>query len=131
LGQREDIAQLLNGLDVLTLCSAYGEGFPNVVGEAMASGIPCVVTDVGDSAMIVGDTGRVVPIGNPEALAESWRALIGTGVDARQKLGTRARARIVGQFDLDKIVERYADLYQDLVRKNTETMSQAGRRTCL
>ncbi len=117
LGRRDDIARLLNGFDVATLSSAYGEGFPNVVGEAMACGVPCVVTDVGDSAWIVGDTGRVVPIRDPKALADSWLALVEAGHQVRQALGARARDRIVEQFDLEAIAGRYARLYCDLAQE--------------
>jgi glycosyltransferase involved in cell wall biosynthesis len=114
LGSRDDIPRVLNAFDVETLSSAYGEGFPNVVGEAMACGVPCVVTDVGDSAWIVGDTGHVVPIRNPQALADAWFALAEAGHPARQTLGARARARIVEQFDLIKVAGRYASLYREL-----------------
>ena len=66
LGKRQDIPRLTAALDI---ASSFGEGLPNVIGEAMACGIPCVVTDVGDSALIVGETGKVVPPRNPAALS--------------------------------------------------------------
>ena len=87
-------------LDVLASASAYGEGFPNVVGEAMAVGVPCVVTDVGDSAMLVGDQGSVVPPRDPSALATAIGTLIDLGTDARGKIGLEARDRIVKNFSL-------------------------------
>src|SRR6185503_9929721 len=68
VGRRQDMARLTAALDIGTSSSSYGEGFPNVIGEAMSCGVPCVVTDIGDSALIVGQTGRVVPAQNPEAL---------------------------------------------------------------
>ncbi|MGH8511735.1 MAG: glycosyltransferase, partial [Gammaproteobacteria bacterium] len=75
LGLRDDIPRLMGALDVLA-SSSYGEAFPNVVGEAMASGVPCAVTDVGDSAYIVGDTGRVVSSGDMEGLAHAIDSLL-------------------------------------------------------
>lgn len=116
LGRREDVARLMNAFDVATLSSAYGEGFPNVVGEAMACGVPCVVTDVGDAAWIVGDTGRVVPIRDPLALADAWFELVEAGDSTRQALGARARARVVEHFDLETIAGRYASLYVELAQ---------------
>ena len=65
LGERNDIDNVMGSLDLLISTSAWGEGFPNVLGEAMAAGVPCVTTDVGESATIVGDSGVVVEVGKP------------------------------------------------------------------
>lgn len=113
LGRRDDIPGIMAALDVL-VSSSCGEAFPNVVGEAMACGVPCVVTDVGDSAMIVGDTGLVVPAKNPAALAEACLKLIDAGKERREQLGNAARRRVKDEFDLNVIASRYRRLYEDL-----------------
>jgi glycosyltransferase involved in cell wall biosynthesis len=115
LGRRNDIARLSASLDICSLSSAYGEAFPLVIGEAMSCEVPCVVTDVGDSAWIVSDTGRVVPTKNPQALAAAWQEIIELDAPARAKLGIAARQRIVDNFSLESIVERYEKLYAELV----------------
>jgi glycosyltransferase involved in cell wall biosynthesis len=115
LGERQDISEITAGLDIACSSSSYGEGFPNVVGEAMACGVPCVVTDVGDSALIVGDTGIVVPPRNPVAMAKACGKMIEDGLQGRQKLGERARERVIDNFSLDKIVCQYESLYKSIV----------------
>lgn len=77
----------------------------------MACGVPCVVTDVGDSALLVGATGLTVPSGNSAALASGVSQLLGGGQALRNKLGTAARRRIQEQFSLDSVVARYQELY--------------------
>ncbi|HLV78790.1 MAG TPA: glycosyltransferase [Chthonomonadaceae bacterium] len=114
LGRRADIPRLAAALDILTSSSAYGEGFPNVVGEAMACGVPCVVTDVGDSAQIVGETGMVVPIRAPERLAAAWEEWIAAGTEERARRGQAARCRVEAHFSLPAIVGRYTQFYEEL-----------------
>src|SRR5215475_8695849 len=114
LGMREDMPRLFAGMDIATTAS-LSEAFPIVVGEAMACGTPCVVTDVGDSAMMVDRTGLVVAPGNPEALAEAIKKLIEVGPEARHRLGMAARWRVRQYFALPKIVDRYQNIYQEVV----------------
>ena len=118
LGQRGDIPQITPALDILTSSSAYGEAFPLVIGEAMSCEVPCVVTDIGDSAWIVGDTGRVVPPKNPRALAEAWQEILTMERSARVSLGKSARNRIVTKFSLASVVEQYEHLYQSAIARH-------------
>ena len=115
LGERRDIPKITPALDILTSSSAFGEAFPLVLGEAMACAIPCVATDLGDSAWIIGDTGKVVPIKNPKALATAWQELISLGTEGRKILGEAARNRIIDRFSLDSIVAQYEHLYQQAI----------------
>jgi glycosyltransferase involved in cell wall biosynthesis len=115
LGERGDVARIMAGLDVLCMSSAYGEAFPMAVGEAMAAGLPCVVTDVGDAAWLVGETGRVVSPGDAEALAGALRAMIAAGPDGRRALGLAARARVLAHFSLAAAAAAYQDLYEELL----------------
>lgn len=112
LGERCDMPCLTAALDISSSASAYGEAFPMVVGEAMACGVPCVVTDVGDSGWLVGDTGKIVAPRNPQALANAWKQLIEIGVEARQALGQAARSRVIECFDLEVIANQYEKLYE-------------------
>lgn len=100
-----DIAPVYCALDLLTLSSAFGEGFPNVVAEAMACGTPCVVTDVGDASLLVGETGLVVPPRDPDALCTAWGKALAWSGDERAARGRQARERIVRQFSVDRMVE--------------------------
>ena len=118
LGYRSDVECLLPGVDAVCLSSAFGEGFPNVLGEAMACGIPCVSTDVGDARRIIADTGLVVPARDPVSLAHAIIDLIDRGPAGREQLGRAARARIETEYSLEKIVDRYTALYSDLSRND-------------
>jgi glycosyltransferase involved in cell wall biosynthesis len=115
LGLREDIPRINAAMDVATLSSSFGEGFPNVLGEAMACGVPCVTTDVGDSALIVGETGVVVPPQDPTALAEGWQQLLNMTEVEKKRLSQAVRQRVEERFSLPSIVTRYEKLYCDLL----------------
>ncbi len=110
LGRLEQPQRLEAALDVLSTAS-LAEGFPNVVAEAMACGVPCAVTAAGDSAFLVGETGRVVPPGDPDALASAWQDLLDAGPEARRRLGEAARRRIAEHFSLERTVAAYQELY--------------------
>jgi glycosyltransferase involved in cell wall biosynthesis len=120
LGERQDIPDLMTSFDVFTTSSAYGESFPNVLGEAMSCQIPCVATDIGDSQAIVGDTGVVVSPKEPQALADAWEKLIALGQEGRQDLGKQARQRIQENFNLDgsnSFVRQYEAIYEESLAK--------------
>lgn len=114
-GARTDIVAVNNALDVAT-CASLSESFPNVVGEAMACGTPCVVTDVGDSGHLVGSTGVVVRPGDPAAMAAAWAAMLAAGPSRLEDRGLHARQRVVEHFGLDRVVGEYEKLYSELVR---------------
>ena len=114
LGERRDVPRLMAALDLLAL-SSWSEGFPNVVGEAMACAVPCVVTDVGDAAWVVGDTGRVVAARDPQALASACGELIELDRVDRGALGHAARARVEREFGLDQIASQYQLLYREVL----------------
>ena len=113
LGPRDDIPRLTAGFDIATCCSR-SEGFPNVVGEAMACGVPCVVTDVGDAARIVDDCGVVVAPGDSVALAQGWRSLLAMDSANFQDLGRRAANQIKNCYSMTRCIERYEDFYRGL-----------------
>lgn len=120
LGQRvtlldavDDVRSYLNALDLFIL-SSRSEGFPNVLGEAMACGVPCIATDVGDCREIVGDAGVVVPSGDAGALAEAVIALALCDPEERSGIGARARARIVHRYSLSGVAAQYELLWHSL-----------------
>jgi glycosyltransferase involved in cell wall biosynthesis len=116
LGERQDINFIMAACDVIVTSSFYGEGFPNVIGEAMACGVPCVSTDIGDSARVIGNTGKIVPAKDSVALAEGIIEILSMPADARMFLGDRARNRILKHFTIEKIAKQYADLYTTICR---------------
>lgn len=116
LGERMDMSRIMAGLDVVCSSSYFGESFPNVIGEAMASCVPCVATDIGDSAFIIGDTGIIIPARNADALAHALDTLIAAGCETRIRLGKAARQRILRNFSLDGVVNDYETLYERALR---------------
>lgn len=116
LGERQDIPRLLAALDICALTS-LGEGFPNVIGEAMSCGTPCVVTDTsGDAPSLVDTTGLVVPARQPEALAIAWQGLLTEDGALRQRRAHDARARICRHYSMDGMVKQYDQLYDTVCR---------------
>jgi glycosyltransferase involved in cell wall biosynthesis len=113
LGQRNDMPSMLASLDLLVSAS-LSEAFPMILGEAMACGVPCVATDVGDSARIVGETGRIVPPGQPKALAAACLEILSLTAEARQALGQAARERVEAEYNLSTITNQYEQLYRDV-----------------
>jgi glycosyltransferase involved in cell wall biosynthesis len=114
LGVRSDIPRLMAALDLFCSTSSFGEGFSNVVGEAMASGVPCVVTNVGDSAEIVGDGGLVVPPGDSDAFARACVKMLLMPAEDRSRIGLNSTKRIRENFERQIVHEQYAALYQRL-----------------
>lgn len=114
LGLRQDAPRMYAALDLLA-SSSFGEAFPLVIGEAMACGVPCVVTDVGDSALIVGGTGRVVPPRNPAALAAAWEELLRMPSAERSRLGSAARQRIQEHYSIEQVAGQYEALYSSIL----------------
>jgi glycosyltransferase involved in cell wall biosynthesis len=115
LGKRIDVDEITAGLDIACSSSSWGESFSNTIGEAMACGIPCVVTDVGDSAWIVGETGIVVKPRDIKAFTNAMIKLIKMSSEERLGLGKLARNRIIKHFSLHLVAKKYEDMYQNLL----------------
>lgn len=114
LGERSDVPTCLAAMDIFCL-SSRAEGFPNALGEAMSMSVPCVVADVGDAANLVGKTGVVVPKENHEALAEGVLSLMKMTSDQRQIMGQASRKRILDEFTMERCVDRFDEIYQQVL----------------
>lgn len=110
LGERRDVQAIQSALDIASLTS-NSEAFPNVICEAMSCEVPCVVTDVGDAAWIVGDTGTVVRPRDPESFGQALVDLIMNGKEHRERLGKIARQRIIELFSIEAVAKCYEDIY--------------------
>ena len=115
LGRRPDIELIYPTFDALTLCSVGGEGFPNVLCEGMACDVPCVATDVGDSAEIIGDCGLIVPLRDPQALAGAWQTLLERPSQLRTD---SARSRVAARYSLEKMCAHYESFYRSIAQKH-------------
>lgn len=115
LGARVDVPRLLAACDIIASSSAFGEGFSNALAEGMAAGLIPVATDVGDSRLIVGDTGPVIPPRDPRALAEAIGRVSALPSESRERGGLQARARIESNFTLGKASDSYMNLYRSLI----------------
>jgi len=119
LGQTDDISKVMNGIDIHVLSSSYGEGFPNVVAESMAFGTPCVVTDIGDSALIVGKTGWVVPPKNSIKLAKAIEKALNEKKTIKWNIRCKqARLRIKKNFSISKMIKLYNKAWIKTYKKN-------------
>lgn len=127
LGPRNDLQFLIPGFDVFCL-SSRSEGFPTVVGEAMACGVPCVATDVGDTALLVGNLGRIVPPENPEALANGLVSLLTLSTQERTNLGALARERIHSLFSIESAWGHYKQAY-DIALKGASQCAKSRAET--
>ena len=116
VGERNDISSFMNSIDLLVLCSSYGEAFPNVLNEAMSCGTPCVTTNIGDSALIVGNTGWVIPPNDSDALAKAINKAL-EEKQSNQKLWIQrekdCRNRVINNFSLEIMTEKYLKLWAD------------------
>ena len=111
LGRRDDMPRIQSSLDIACSSSSYGETSPLAIAEAMACGVPCVVTNVGDSAVMVKNTGMVVAPRDSTQLANAWKDLLGLPVESRRKMGDKARLRILENFDINRVVTNYTELW--------------------
>jgi glycosyltransferase involved in cell wall biosynthesis len=111
LGIRDDMETVYPAFDLVTLCSTFGEGFPNTLIEAMACGVPCVATDIGASGEIIEDVGLIVPPSDPAALAQAWSSIV-TG--PREALATKARKRAVERYQITRVSQLYETAYFDI-----------------
>jgi glycosyltransferase involved in cell wall biosynthesis len=113
VGEHNNVPALMAAMDVFCQ-SSWSEAFPNALGEAMAAGVPCVTTDVGDSALIIGETGIVIPPKNGSALTKGLLSMLTKSDQERQALGRMARSRIEDNYSLPVIVDKYKSLYQNI-----------------
>jgi len=114
LGERGDLSYINAALDIASL-SSWTEAFPNVLGEAMACAVPCVATDVGETAGLIGDTGVIVPARSPEKLAAAWKVILQMDAGSRQAMGARARSRVEQFYSIEAVARQYTALYESLI----------------
>ena len=126
LGPRRDVARIQASLDVAA-SSSISEAFPLAIGEAMACGVPCAATDVGDSALMIGNAGRVVRVRDDGAMAAAVLDLLSMPPEARARLGDDARRRVREKFDLEAVARRYERLYEGVVTGRLASQARAGR----
>jgi glycosyltransferase involved in cell wall biosynthesis len=119
LGERSDIPRLMAAFDVLVLSSRFDEGFPNVLGEAMACGVPPITTHTGECATIIADPLRVAPPGDAAALSRALGRLLAMSSAERSAIGNRDRARVLREYSLPAVAERYRLLWENVAKVNT------------
>ena len=111
MGEVADTLPYLRAMDIFCLNSSYGEGFPNVLGEAMATEVLCISTNVGSSKLVIGDTGVIIKPDDDNALRESLERLILEGRSFRENMGRASRDRIVKYFTIEETAKKFARLW--------------------
>ena len=114
LGLRGDMPSVYPALDLFALAAAFGEGWPLTLGEALACGVPCVSTDLGDCRDLIGDCGEAVPAKDPAALAAAWLRVLSLSSEETAALKTRCRQRVVDHFNIDDVIRQYEAAYTRL-----------------
>lgn len=123
LGERLDVERVHTALD-LEVSSSVSEAFSNSIGEALCCGVPCVVTDVGDSAWLIDDAGYAVPPQDAEAMATACLRILTASPTDRNALSHRARQRMERHFDIHVIARQYREIWQDLIHANSTSQSR-------
>jgi len=114
-GARDDMNAVYNAFDIATISSSFGEGFPNAIGEAMACGVACAVTDVGDSSFIVGKTGLSVLPDDPDALALAWESLLQRVDSNEERQSNETRGRIENMFSRKILIDKTTEQLEKLL----------------
>jgi glycosyltransferase involved in cell wall biosynthesis len=117
LGERDDVPVCLAAMDIFCMPSRT-EGFPVGLGEAMVMGLACVATDVGDTAVLAGDTVVLVPPQNEQALAQGLLNVLALPEKQREDMGQRARERVMAEFSMEKAWKQFNAIYQNMLKNN-------------
>lgn len=123
LGRQTDMPGFWSALDI-AVSASVGEGFSNSIGEAMSCALPCIVTDVGDSASLIGDSGKVIPPGQPQALIDAILSMADMPGELRMELGRRARARIETCYSMHAATEGFLNLWKSMLNHTRHTSKQ-------
>jgi glycosyltransferase involved in cell wall biosynthesis len=126
LGDLDEMSGFYRSLDILVL-SSRTEGFPNVLVEAMSFGVPCVSTDVGDAAIAVGDTGRIVPPRDSAALAQAVQGLLSLPADAYAQLSAAARRRVEDHYSIDGVAAQYDAFIEECIVRAADRRGAGAR----
>ena len=113
--KNSDILTYYRALDIFTSSSIYGEGFPNVIAEAMSCGIPSVATDVGDSKVIIGNVGKLVSPKNAIAISDAWEEILNLNTDEIINLSQKSRERIINNFSIDTMATKTKMLLEQII----------------
>ncbi|MFN0023050.1 MAG: glycosyltransferase [Parvularculaceae bacterium] len=127
LGVRTDIKDIAPGLDAFAMTSSWGESFSLAAAEAMACGVPAIVTDIGDCAWVVGDASLVARPNDTESVAAALERLLRLTPEERRAIGLNARARMLEHFSMREYVRRHTELYAHAVEEGAASRLSKGR----